>query len=355
MRAVALGVLASALLWGGAFAAPRIDAPERPATAVDDDAFVRGVALGLFATDPSWDYGPLVREIASRGATDVLVVVNAYQSNRFASDIAGRAGRTPTEATVARTLRQVRDAKLRAALMPVVRLDTRAAHEWRGVIAPADGLDAWFAAYQRFVLPLARVAAEEGAHRFVIGSELSSLERYEAHWRALIDDVRDVFGGRLTYSANWDHADEVPFWDALDEVGITGYFPVAGEGALTAVSLSQAWQEPLAEMQALANRVAKPLLVTEIGYASRRGADARPWDDAGRGDVDLLTQQTLYSGFCDAFSEAPSVSGFYVWNWFGFGGPRDAGFTPRGKPAATELAACFARQWRAPRLAGHRP
>jgi hypothetical protein len=355
MRAAALGVLVSALLWGGALAAPRAETAERSVPVVDDDAFVRGVALGLFATDPNWDYGALVGEIASRGATDVLVVVNAYQSNRFASDIGSRVGRTPAEATVARTLRQVREAGMRAALMPVVRLETRAAHEWRGVIAPADGLDAWFAAYGRFVLPLARVAAAEGAHRLVVGSELSSLERYDARWRDLIAEIRDVFGGRLVYSANWDHAEKVPFWDALDEAGITGYFPIAEEGEPSAASLSRAWRGPLAKMRALAKRVAKPLLVTEIGYASRRGAGARPWDDAGRGDIDLLTQQRLYSGFCDAFAEASSVSGFYVWNWFGFGGPRDAGFTPRGKPAATELATCFARQWRAPRLAGHRP
>ena len=62
-----------------------------------------------------------------------------------------------------------------------------------------------------------------------------------------------------------------------------------------------------------------------------------------RGSRPALTAARLYRGFCDAFAQAPSVSGFYVWNWFGFGGPRDLGFTPRGKPAANELAKCFAR------------
>ena len=61
--------------------------------------------------------------------------------------------------------------------------------------------------------------------------------------------------------------------------------------------------------------------------------------------VDLDAQRQLYRGLCNAFAETPSVSGFYVWNWFGFGGPRDGGFTPRGKPAAAELENCFARQW----------
>ena len=351
MRVAALVMLLCALLFGSAFAAPR--SVEVPASSVSDDAFVRGVALGLFATDSDWDYGPLVREIAERGATDVLVVVNAYQSTRFASDIAGAAGRTPSEATVRRTLRQVREAGMRAALMPVVRLQARAAHEWRGVITPADGLDAWFAAYRRFVLPLAEIAEGEGAHRFVVGSELSSLEQYEGRWRALVRDVRAVFSRRVTYSANWDHAEAVPFWDALDEVGLTAYFPLSSDAVPSDAGLAKAWREPLEEIRALSRRIDKPVLVTEIGYASQVGAADRPWDDTTGGSVDLGVQQKLYRGFCNAFAETESVSGFYVWNWFGFGGPRDAGFTPRGKPAATELARCFARTWGASGVVGN--
>ena len=342
MRLRVLAAVASALLLGSAFAVPRIAV--RSSNADGDAEFVRGVALGLFATDSDWDYGSLVREIAERGATDVLVVVNAYQSNRFSSDIDAVPGKTPSADTIARTLRQVRDAGMRAALMPVVRLNERAPHEWRGVIAPADGLDAWFAEYRRFVLPLARAAETEHAHRFLVGSELSSLERYEERWRALVRDVRREFTGRVTYSANWDHADAVPFWDALDEVGLTAYFPLANESA---------WREPLREIRALGQRVAKPVLVTEVGYVSQSGAARRPWDETASDTVNLRAQQELYRGFCDAFAEAPSVSGFYVWNWFGVGGPRDAGFTPRGKPAAVELAKCFARAFPTPVLRGN--
>jgi hypothetical protein len=344
-------MLVSALVFGGTLAAPR---SADPATgSADEVTFVRGVGLGLFATDPEWDYGALVDEIRARGATDVLVVVNAYQSDRFASDIAPRSGRTPSEATVARTLAQVRRAGMRAALMPVVRLDRRGRHDWRGTIAPADGLDAWFASYRRFVFPLARLAEEGGAERFVVGSELGSLEPYQARWRALISELRERFSRTLTYSANWDHSHGVEFWDALDEVGLTAYFPLARDGEPpSAGALADAWRTPRAEIDALARRVGKPVLITEVGYPSQRGAADRPWDDTSVAGVDLRLQQRLYRSFCDAFTQTPSVSGFYVWNWFGFGGPRDAGFTPRGKPAANELAKCFARPRPAPTHSG---
>ena len=307
--------------------------------------FVRGVALGLFSGDPDWNYGALIDEIRARGATDVLVVVNAVQSDRFASDIEMRPGHSPSEATLARTLRQIREAGMRAALMPIVRLAERQPHEWRGVIAPADGLDAWFASYGRFVLPLARVAQAERVGRFVVGSELSSLEAYEPRWRTLIHEVRTVFEGTITYSANWDHANAVPFWDALDEVGLTAYFPLGGDALESSRAVADAWMAPRAVMENLSERLGKPVLVTEVGYPSRQSAATRPWDDSGTALVDLDAQRQLYRGFCNAFAETPSVSGFYVWNWFGFGGPRDGGFTPRGKPAAAELENCFALKW----------
>ena len=342
MRAAVLVALISAGVLGGALGAAR--GTWHATLPVDDETFVRGVALGLFATDSEWDYGPLVDEIRARGATDMLVVVNAYQSTRFASDIGPRPGLSPSEATVARTLSQVKRAGMRAALMPVVRLQTRGSHDWRGVIAPADGLDAWFESYRRFVLPLARIAEDAGVQRFVVGSELSSLEPYEGRWRALISEVRERFSRTLTYSANWDRIHAVEFWDALDEVGLTAYFPLATEGEpLSSETLARAWRTPRAEIDSLARRVGKPVLITEIGYASQRSAADRPWDDTSTAEVDLRLQQHLYRGFCDALTQAPSVSGFYVWNWFGFGGPRDLGFTPRGKPAANELAKCFAR------------
>lgn len=347
MRAAALGTLAFALLLGSAIGAARGTSTSRQN--IDDRSYVRGVALGLFASDPGWDYGPLIEEIRARGATDVLVVVNAYQSDRFASDIALRPGRSPSHPTVARTLDQVERSGMRASLMPVVRLERRGPPDWRGVITPADGLDPWFESYRRFVVPLARLAQNAGAQRFVVGSELGSLEPYQDHWRALISELRDSFSGVLSYSANWDHAHTVEFWDALDEVGLTAYFPLSvGAKPASPGSLAQAWRGPRRQIDELRRRIGKPVLITEIGYPSQGSAAGQPWDDTSSKDLDLRLQQRLYRSFCDAFSQTPSISGFYVWNWFGFGGPRDLGFTPRGKPAANELAKCFERDWPAP-------
>ncbi|MBX3251683.1 MAG: hypothetical protein KF901_31185 [Myxococcales bacterium] len=94
------------------------------------------------------------------------------------------------------------------------------------------------------------------------------------------------------------------------------------------------------------------VVLTEVGYPSRRGAARAPWDDGpGAPVVDLEQQRVLVGAFCDAFAERGVIEGFYAWNWFGVGGPRDTGFTLRGKPAGRALEACFERPWeRAERL-----
>lgn len=324
-------------------AAPAATAPTAAGTPRAGD-YVRGVGLGLFASDPQWDYGPMLEEIRARGASDVLIVVNAYQSDRFAHDIRPWPGHSPSHPTVARTLGQARALGLRVALMPVVRLRSRRPGEWRGTIMPAAGADAWFAAYREFALPLLDAAADAGAVRFYVGSELSALEHHGDHWRALVAEARTRFGGKLSYSANWDRARDVDFWDALDEVALTAYFPMADtDGMPDREALARAWRGPQRAFAWLSQRHGLPVIVSEVGYASQRGAARAPWDDYRSDEVDLPLQVRLYEGFCDALPATPAVAGFYVWNWFGVGGPLDVGFSPRGKPAAAVLQDCFAR------------
>ena len=38
-------------------------------------------------------------------------------------------------------------------------------------------------------------------------------------------------------------------------------------------------------------------------------------------------------------ANAPGLGGIYIWNWYGYGGPTSAGYTPRGKPAVEEVKA----------------
>ena len=315
------------------------DRPPPPAP----DATALGVALGLFASDPGYDYGAMLTEIRDRGATDVLLVINWTQRDVTSHVIAATPGHTPTTATVEATIVQARQLGLRVGLMPVVLPQERAAGQWRGRLAPAAGADAWFDSYRGHLLPLAELAERHTVERLIVGSELCSLERHEAQWRSLIAAVRGRFRGRVSYSANWDHFADVPFWDAVDEIGVTGYF------ALDPEDPRGSWEAPLRALRALKARVGRPLLLTEVGYAPHRDAARRPWDEGldEDGPPALEVQAELYSAFCDAFAAEGLLDGFYFWNWFGYGGPRDRTYTPRGKPAAARMERCLGRpEWR---------
>ncbi len=81
----------------------------------------------------------------------------------------------------------------------------------------------------------------------------------------------------------------------------------------------------------------RPMLFTELGYRSRTGASAAPWDETSGGTPNLDEQRRAFAAFRRAWSGAASLDGLYIWNWYGFGGPGSVGYTPRGKPAEVEV------------------
>lgn len=249
-----------------------------------------------------------------------------------------------------RTARLAHDAGLRVLLKP---------HLWvRGpgpsfpgeiVMASETEWRRWFASYRTFLLHYARLAAELEIDGLVVGTELSATVHREADWRRLIAEVRSVYQGDLTYAANWyREVTTVPFWDALDCIGVQGYYPLPVEGEPSTAELVRAWRPHLAELEALSRATGKPVLFTELGYRSAAGATARPWiwPEHGQGespDPDL--QARAYEAFFRAFWHRPWVAGVYIWKWYPDPVRRDephaTGFSPQGKPAEAVLARWF--------------
>ena len=341
----------------GAADRPRFDTPAaRPAdsssvqrspknqsvNAPSNPSMILGMGLGLFATDPNYDYGTMISEIAALGATDVLMVVAWYQTSVGSHDIQPRVSFSPSETALVRTIKQARASGLRVTLLPIVRLIQRAPDEWRGRIAPEAGPKVWFQSYGRFLKMMARIAAKEDVSRLSVGSELVSMETYEDEWRSLINDIRGIFSGRLIYSANWDHYWSVPFWDALDDLGVTGYFELStSPGQKSQAEFLKGWNAPIRDLERFRFVHQKPLIMTEVGYPSKTTAAQFPWDETRQAPLDHGLQARLYEVFCRAFGERRALDGFFVWNWFGFGGRHDSTYSPRNKPAAAVLRQCF--------------
>jgi hypothetical protein len=299
----------------------------------------RGVALGMFAEDVSFSYGALLKEIAALGATHVALVIPLYQTDGRSDDLAFHTRLSPALALIAETTRAARREGLEVMLLPIVRLAHPAPGEWRGTLAPARP-DEWFRHYGELLADLAALAAQTGVTRLCVGSELSTLDGDLSRWRPLVAQVRDLFPGRLVYSANWDHYRDARLFDLVDEEGIAGYFRLRDgpQAASTLAALVDSWRRHKDELSKWHAGRPRPLVFTEVGYRSRSGATAAPWDETSGGVPDLDEQRRAFTALRQVWAGTSWLEGAYVWNWYGWGGERSAGYTPRGKPAAEEVA-----------------
>lgn len=191
--------------------------------------------------------------------------------------------------------------------------------DWRGSIDFGDDQVAWrrfFEDYRAFILDQARFAAEMGVPLFAVGVELEATTHHEAEWRQLVAEIREVFPGKLTYAANWDRLDRVPFWDALDQIGVQAYFPLAGDERPSREALWSGWDRHLADLEQLSEQLGKPVLFAEIGYDVWAGAAREPWQ-RGRGETEhgRDLRRMLLDIALERLEDVPFLAGIFWWKW----------------------------------------
>jgi hypothetical protein len=292
----------------------------------------------MFSEDVSFSYVPLLREIAALGASHVALIVPVYQTDEHSADLALHTRYSPTLALLADTVRAARRENLEVTVFPIVRLLEAGPGEWRGTLAPRRVHD-WFERYGDILGDLAAVAAQTGATRLVVGSELSTLDDRLDDWRPLLSRIRAMFAGRLVYSANWDHFRQASLYDLVDEDGVVGYFSLRASAKvpLEDAALEASWHRLQDDLETWHRGKSHPLVFTELGYRSRVGSTIAPWEETAGGTPDLEEQRKAFAAFHRVWTHHPHLDGAYIWNWYGWGGPNSHGYTPRGKPAAEEV------------------
>ena len=294
----------------------------------------KGVALGLFASDPNYDYDHFLAEISETGASHVSLIWVWWQDDVSASSIYRKEGWSATAQQLQRTIVQAKKRGLHVTAFPIVRLIRAAAGEWRGKLQPSNE-EQWWSCYFEYIAHTASIAQSSGADRIVIGSELVSREMMRKRWLRLIERIRLRHPSlELMYSANWDHYEPVSFWDAVDHIGITGYWEIGRYNSGSVPELLKAWEPELQKLRRWSQAMRRPITITEIGYPSLASATKFPWDETRKSELDHEAQRRGYHAAAQAFSNQNFVRGLYWWNWFGFGGKEDTNYTPRDKPAA---------------------
>ncbi|MCK4341169.1 MAG: hypothetical protein KAY37_05535 [Phycisphaerae bacterium] len=347
----ALGIAAlavTALMWAGLrdTAAPEPVVAEAAAVIEPSMAPYRGLAIQVASGhyQPREQYEPLLEEIAELGANSVLLCVPGYMEHARSQSIYLDLRKILPPEDFKAVVRRGRELGLKVIIMPIVLLKNPRGSEWRGVIDPPDW-DDWWQQYEGFVLFFADIAREGGADSLIVGSELVSTEKYTAKWRKLIDQVRPRFyGGKLGYSANWDHYRPVEFWEKLDFIGMTSYYTLADKKNPTVEEIVDYWGPIKKDILAWQQRIGKPILMTEVGWCSQEGAAKAPWNyyqNQHATPAGLEEQRRLYEAFIRVWNDTPALMGAIWWEWDASpGGPSDYGYSPRNKPAEQVL-----RQW----------
>ncbi len=193
--------------------------------------------------------------------------------------------------------------------------------------------------YTDFILTFAKIAEQKKISIFCIGTELESFVRNRPeYWLDLIEKVKGIYKGKITYAANWDEYTETSFWKELDYIGIDGYFPLSKQKTPAIAKLKIAWDKHKIVMKKYSDSLNKQILFTEFGYRSVDYAAAKPWEvDYTKTSVNLEAQTNATQALFESLWYEDWFAGGFVWKWFidheNVGGENNARFTPQNKPA----------------------
>jgi hypothetical protein len=245
---------------------------------------------------------------------------------------------------VAETIRLAHEAGVKTMLKPQVYVPGG----WTGHIdfqTEAEWVS-WEGDYERYILPMARLADSLDVEMFCIGTEFNNpIQKRTDYWRSLIKKIRAIYDGPLTYSSNWDDWPRVPFWDDLDYIGLSGYYPLVNAATPPVDSLKAAWQPIKAQLKAFSIQHQKPILFTEYGYLTVDNCGWRNWETepiVKSLPINQQAQANCYEALHATFSPESWWAGGFVWKWFpngqGHEGYPERDYTPQGKRAESVLA-----------------
>ena len=197
--------------------------------------------------------------------------------------------------------------------------------------------------YSKYILHFAHIADSLNVDLYCITTELDRFAvARPAFWTKLIGQVRQVYKGKLTYAANWDRYDKIPFWDQLDYVGVDAYFPLSDDRQPSAKAMSNGWKVHLQSLSQLSSNLQKPVLFTEFGYRACDHTARRPWESETDCTPNPTAQANAYTALLKTVWPQPWFAGGFVWKWFMAETPPDRHrdqFSPQNRPAQAVLKA----------------
>lgn len=245
--------------------------------------------------------------MAEHGVNWTALAYHANQDHAYSTEIPFDREPTVTDDEIVWAIRRAHELGLKVCLKPVVNVadGTWRAHigffDWDVPGEPTWG--EWFASYRAFILHAARIAQAEGCEMLCIGCEMVRADAQEAQWRRLIAEVREVYSGPITYNCDKYQEDHVSWWDAVDIISSSGYYPI------------DRWEAELDRIERVVRDSGKPFFFMEAGCPSREGSPELPNDWNLVGAPSGAEQLRYYEEMFRACRARDWVGGFMLWDW----------------------------------------
>ena len=270
---------------------------------------VNGMTWGWVGEPGTWATDEAASSMAKMldvGVSWAGIAFAAWQERTFSTEVRFGGEYTVSDDEVRWAIREAKRLGMKVVLKPVVNVSDA----WRGHIAFFDWdvpgeptWTEWFASYTRFIVHYATIAAEEGAEMFCVGCEMVQSDKRADEWRELVRRVREVYPGLVTYNCDKYQEDRVTWWDAVDIISSSGYYPTGQ------------WEAQLDRIAPVLEKFDRPFFFMEVGCPSREGSAALPNDWMLQGAASEREQADYYEEMFSACAGRDWVQGFMLWDW----------------------------------------
>ena len=289
-----------------------------------------------------------IREQGRLGANALALVPYSYlrSPHRPAPLPLMRRAGTETDESIIRDAQLSRQLGMAVVLKPQVWLG---GGHWPGDVEMTSESDwqAFFSHYYRWMRHYALIAEIYQLDVLCVGVEFAKATQQQSEqWVRLIEQLRSIYGGPVTYAANWgEEFENIDFWQSLDLIGLDCYYPLSQEDRPEPEQLQLAFAKKMDMALKLSRKWKRPLLFTEIGFSSNPAPWKSPHED-GRGQgYDGQAQEMAYAAAMQVFIEkGASCQGMLWWKYpsdLSEGGTGHSGFTPNDKPTEAALPGWF--------------
>lgn len=273
--------------------------------------FIKGMTFAPFSKEGTFQkeetYESLKALKENLDADYIILVPNGLQETAQSENISYTTKANVGDEELRQMIAYAKSLGLRVALKPTVNCMNGT---WRAHINFFD-VDVhcepkwsnWFTSYTEFQLHYAKIAQETGCYMFIAGCEMVMSERREGEWRKLIQDIKKVYHGLVSYNTDKYQEDHINWWDEVDVISSSGYYPI------------QDWEQELDRIEKVVHKFQKPFFFAEAGCMSTTGSAKVPNDWTIKGDVNLEEQAEWYEAMLKACDKRPWVLGYAFWSW----------------------------------------